>query len=168
MSRERLRRFGAIRRARDTRVTPRAVAPWLLALLLVGIPPVPAAAQTGWGLAVVNGDFFLPSLERGQILRVRRDGGVTVLLDDIHCHSLAPGYDGFIYAESVGTGAGGTVMWSACGNWGPTAIAPTCCRQRPVPSRGSGSRVTRPDAPIPGTARGIVYPASSVAMRTVA
>lgn len=79
----------------------------LFALASLGASAGPATAQTGWGLALVGRDLYFPTLERGQVVRLR-DGSMEVLIDDIHCHSVAPGYDGAVYAESVGTGAGGT------------------------------------------------------------
>jgi hypothetical protein len=64
-------------------------------------------AQTGWGLGVVKGEIYFSDLDRGQVAKLERGGVRRILLDDIHCHNLAPGYDGFVYCEAVGTNRGG-------------------------------------------------------------
>lgn len=67
----------------------------------------PAFGQSNWGLAIVGRDFVFADLSRGQIIRLSRDGGLEVLVDDVHCHSLAADYGGTVYAEAVGTNSGG-------------------------------------------------------------
>ena len=42
------------------------------------------------------------------MLKLDPQGRLHVLIEDIHCHNLAPGYDSSFYGEAVGTGRGGT------------------------------------------------------------
>lgn len=87
----------------------------LLALAIIASASS-AAAQTGWGFAVVDGDFYFTDLTRGRVVELDRVGRLRVLLEDVHCHNLAPGYDGRIYGEAVGTNRGGVggivAVWS--------------------------------------------------------
>lgn len=76
-------------------------------LALVLLTGTQVSGQTNWGLALVGPDFVFTDLGRGQIVRLSPDGGRHVLVDDVHCHSLAADYTGTVYAESVGTGSGG-------------------------------------------------------------
>ena len=90
----------------------------LPALLLVAFGSS-VHAQNGWGLAVVNGEFHFTDLTRGRVVKIDRSGRVNVFFEDIHCHNLAPGYDGRIYGEAVGTGSGG--VGGVVGVWSLTA-----------------------------------------------
>lgn len=74
-----------------------------------------AHAQTGGGLAVSDGEFTFTDLARGRIARLDREGRLRVLVNDVHCHNIALGYDGYIYGEAVGTNGGGT--GDALGIW---------------------------------------------------
>lgn len=88
-------------------MTARKIIALPLWLSIATISNAPLHAQTGWGIGVINGEIYCSDLGRGQVIRLDRDGKKHVLLDDIHCHNLAPGFDGFIYAEAVGTNRGG-------------------------------------------------------------
>ena len=93
------------------------ILPVLLLLLLV-LAGFPARAQTGWGLGVVNGEFYFTDLTRGRVVKLDPVGGVQALIEDVHCHNLAPGYDGRIYGEAVGANRGG--MGEEMGIWSLT------------------------------------------------
>lgn len=66
-----------------------------------------ANAQSGWGAAVSGDALYFTDLLRGRVWRMERDGTRTAVMQGIHCHNLAPGYDGVIYGEAVGEGSGG-------------------------------------------------------------
>jgi hypothetical protein len=105
---------------RTTNMTTRITAHIVLCLLLTTISPTRLLGQTGWGIGVIKGEIYFSDLNRGQVVKLDRKGAKHILLDDIHCHNLAPGFDGFIYAEAVGTnrgGAGDTVeIWRVSSN----------------------------------------------------
>lgn len=65
---------------------------------------------------MVNGEFYFTDLTRGRVVKLDPAGRVRVLIEDVHCHNLAPGYDGHIYGEAVGTNRGGAgdvvAVWS--------------------------------------------------------
>jgi sugar lactone lactonase YvrE len=75
-----------------------------------------ARAQAGWGLAVQSDEFYFTDLTRGRVVKLDPAGRVRVLIEDVHCHNLAPGHNGRIYGEAVGTGRGGVgavvAVWS--------------------------------------------------------
>jgi hypothetical protein len=71
--------------------------------LLLAASPGLARAQAGWGLGVVNGEFYFTDLTRGRVVSIDRAGRLRVH----HCHNLAPGYDGNVYGEAVGENRGG-------------------------------------------------------------
>lgn len=79
----------------------------VLLLLAQALSPVPAHAQSGWGLGVVNGEFYFTDLTRGRVVKLASTGRVHSLIEDVHCHNLAPGYDGRVYGEAVGANQGG-------------------------------------------------------------
>ncbi|HUP46166.1 MAG TPA: hypothetical protein VM779_11710 [Thermoanaerobaculia bacterium] len=79
----------------DTKATAVAVT-----LLLLG--GTTSSAQTGWGIGKVNDDLYFSDLDRGRILKLSSGGSLDVLLEDVHCHNLAPGYDSHVYGEAVG------------------------------------------------------------------
>jgi hypothetical protein len=84
-------------------------------LLLLALGGLPARAQTGWGLGLVNAEFYFTDLTRGRVVKLDRTGRVHALIEDVHCHNLAPGYDGLIYGEAVGANSGG--MGDEMGIW---------------------------------------------------
>lgn len=92
-------------------------------------------AQTGWGIGVINGEIYFSDLDRGQVVKLERGGNKRILLDDIHCHNLAPGYDGFVYCEAVGTnrgGAGDTVaIWRVSSDGHPDYLMPPASKPTP-------------------------------------
>ena len=100
--------------------------PVKLFLLGFGIPALvmvacgtSVRAQNGWGLGIVNGEFHFTDLTRGRVVKIDRSGRLNVFFEDIHCHNLAPGYDGRIYGEAVGTNSGGD--GGVVGVWSLTA-----------------------------------------------
>ena len=109
-------------------------------MLLLGCASL-APAQTGWGLAVQDGAFTFTDLTRGRIARVESDGRLRVLIPDVHCHNLAPGYDGFIYGESVGTNRGG--MGDVLGVWRLPPSGELEWVQPPAASPADGAWIAR-------------------------
>lgn len=87
----------------------------VLSVILTAITHAQLPAQTGWGIGVIQGELYYSDLDRGQVVKLERNGQKRILLDDVHCHNLAPGFDGFLYGEAIGTnrgGAGGIVaVW---------------------------------------------------------
>ena len=95
-------------------------------LLVFGLPALltvafgsSVRAQNGWGLGIVDGEFHFTDLTRGRVVKIDRSGRLNVLFENIHCHNLAPGYDGRIYGESVGSNSGGD--GGVVGVWSLTA-----------------------------------------------
>ena len=91
-----------------------------------------ARAQAGWGLGVVNGEFYFTDLTRGRVVKLDPAGRVRVLIEDVHCHNLAPGYDGRIYGEAVGANRGGAgdvvAVWSLTASGERTWAMPPTAR----------------------------------------
>src|SRR5688572_2124170 len=78
-----------------------------LLLLSLALGPTVAEAQLGWGLGVADGEFYFTDLTRGRVAKIDSTGRLHTLIEDVHCHNLASGYDGFIYGEAVGANRGG-------------------------------------------------------------
>ncbi|HUP49474.1 MAG TPA: hypothetical protein VNA04_11855 [Thermoanaerobaculia bacterium] len=70
--------------------------------------PVLLPAQSSWGIAPIDGDFYLTDLGRGRVVRLDGRGSIHVVIDDVHCHNLASDHRGRVHGEAVGEGAGGT------------------------------------------------------------
>jgi hypothetical protein len=58
-------------------------------------------------MGFVGNAIYFADLTRGRVARLVPGNALEVLIEDIHCHSLAPGFDGNVYGEAVGTGRGG-------------------------------------------------------------
>jgi len=110
----------------------RVVRAALLLALATAASADSARAQAGWGLGVVNGEFYFTDLTRGRVVKLDPAGRVRVLIEDVHCHNLAPGYDGRIYGEAVGANRGGAgdvvAVWSLTASGERTWAMPPTAR----------------------------------------
>ncbi|MGH9779054.1 MAG: hypothetical protein ACRD5I_11645 [Candidatus Acidiferrales bacterium] len=100
-----------------------------------------ARAQAGWGLGAVNGEVYFTDLTRGRVVKLDPAGRLHVLIEDIHCHNLAPGYDGRIYGEAVGANRGGA--GDAVAVWSLTASGERTWAMPPTAQPGAGVWIAR-------------------------
>jgi len=82
----------------------------LLFALSLGVPT--AHAQASWGVAEDGQDqFYFCDISRDRVWKLDRQSNLHVLLNQIHCHTLLPDYDGIIYGEDIGgESSGGPVV----------------------------------------------------------
>ena len=83
-------------------------AAWIAAMIMTFAPS--ATAQSSWGMAAAkDGTLYFCDIQRDRVWHYSSPGGLSLVLDHNHCHTLVLGYDGNIYGENVGgeTRAGG-------------------------------------------------------------
>jgi hypothetical protein len=86
-------------------------------VVLAGTLLFPSAtkAQTSWGMAVTgDGTLYFCDIQRDRVWSYSAAGGLSMLLDRNHCHTIVMGYDGRIYGENVG---GESRAGNAVGVW---------------------------------------------------